>query len=109
MSVSLRLRTLPRRAFDRRSPRAPEIDAAEQEQPHHVDEVPVPGRELKAEVMPWGELAGKGAEKTYGEENDADYDMRTVEPGRHEEGRPVDRVFERERRVDILVSLRHDE
>ena len=34
---------------DRRSGRRPDIDADEQEQPHHVDEVPVPGGRLEAE------------------------------------------------------------
>src|SRR3546814_6066530 len=29
----------------------PPVDAAEQEQPHHVDEMPVPGRRLEAEMM----------------------------------------------------------
>src|SRR5947209_12412946 len=36
---------------------APHIDAGEQEQPHHVDEVPIPGGELKAEVLLWREMA----------------------------------------------------
>src|ERR1700674_2007890 len=40
---------------------APDIDADEQEQPHHVDEVPVPGGELKAEVLGRAELTGIGA------------------------------------------------
>ena len=31
--------------------RAPHIDAGEQEQPHNVDEMPIPGAELKAEVL----------------------------------------------------------
>ena len=31
--------------------RGPDIDADEQEQPHHVDEVPVPGGELEAEML----------------------------------------------------------
>src|SRR2546430_4044297 len=29
----------------------PDVDADEQEQPHHVDEVPVPGGEFEAEVL----------------------------------------------------------
>ena len=32
--------------------RAPDVDAGEQEQPDDVDEVPVPGRRLEAEVRP---------------------------------------------------------
>src|SRR5262245_52663945 len=36
---------------------APHIDTDEQEQPDHVDEVPVPGGELEAEVLFWREVA----------------------------------------------------
>src|SRR5918997_495618 len=36
---------------------APDIDADEQEQPDHVDEVPVPGGELEAEMLGGRELA----------------------------------------------------
>jgi hypothetical protein len=33
------------------APRPPDVDGGEQEQPDHVDEVPVPGGEFKAEVL----------------------------------------------------------
>ena len=36
----------------------PDIDAGEQEQPHHVDEMPVPGGEFEAEVLGRREVAG---------------------------------------------------
>ena len=36
---------------------APPVDADEEEQPHHVDEVPVPGRRLEAEMMVGREMA----------------------------------------------------
>src|SRR5437660_1205765 len=42
--------------------RAPDVDAGEQEQPDHVDEVPIPGGELEAEVLGRGELAKIGAD-----------------------------------------------
>src|SRR5437763_6703646 len=48
---------------------APHVDAAEQEQPHHVDKVPVPRGELKAEVLGRLELAGHGAEQAHGQED----------------------------------------
>ena len=38
-------------AAGRRAAPAPDVDAGEQEQPHHVDEVPVPGGELEAEML----------------------------------------------------------
>ena len=37
----------------RRGAVAPDIDADEQEQPHHVDEMPVPGGEFEAEMLLW--------------------------------------------------------
>ena len=40
---------------------APHVDRGEQEQPHDVDEVPVPGRELEAEVLGRREVAEVGA------------------------------------------------
>src|SRR6516164_4814362 len=45
--------------------RAPHIDAGEQEQPHHVDEVPVPGRELEAEMLVGLEVARVGPDQAH--------------------------------------------
>ena len=73
-------------------PCAPDIDAGEQEQPHHVDEVPVPGRRLEAEMAGGRELAGDGADQAHRQEDGADDDMEAVEARRHEEGRAVDGV-----------------
>ena len=94
-----------RRALDRRAPRAPDIDAAEQEQPDDVDEVPVPCGELEAEVLLRRELAGVGAHEADEKENRADDHMRAMEAGRHEERRAVDRIGERERRVRVFPGL----
>src|SRR5437867_878195 len=41
--------------------RAPHIDAGKQEQPHHVDEMPVPGAELEAEMLRRREVPEIGA------------------------------------------------
>ena len=38
-------------------PAAPDVDGGEEEQPHHVDEVPVPGRRLEADMLVRGEVA----------------------------------------------------
>src|SRR5690606_23805372 len=40
---------------------APDVDGDEQEQPHHVNEVPVPRCKLEAEMMLRREVAGIGA------------------------------------------------
>src|SRR6202043_1546670 len=42
---------------------SPHVDAGEQEQPHDVDEVPVPGGELEAEVVLGCELAVEDADQ----------------------------------------------
>ena len=41
----------PASAVDRRAPAAPDVDRHEQEQPDDVDEVPVPGGRLEAEML----------------------------------------------------------
>src|SRR6185295_5292172 len=89
----------------RRAPAAPDVDAQEQEQPHHVDEMPVPGGRLEAEMLLRGEMPLVGADQADGEEDGADDDMEAVEAGRHEEGRGIDIVFEAKRRVAVLIGL----
>src|SRR4051794_35172907 len=78
---------------------SPDIDAEEQEQPDHVDEMPVPGGELETEMLGRREVAGIGAEQAHQQEDGADQHMETVEAGRHEEGRAVDVAAEGEGRV----------
>src|SRR5687768_1252907 len=87
------------------APRAPDIDAGEQEQPDHVDEVPIPGGELEAEMLGRRELALVGADQAHGEKDGADYHMRAVETGRHEKGGAVDVAFEGEGGVAVLIRL----
>src|SRR5689334_8711006 len=94
-----------RRLFERRAPGSPDVDAGEKEQPNHVDEMPIPGGELKPDVVSGREGPPIRAQETYKEENHADDDMRAVKAGRHEERRAVDRVLKAERRVDVLVGL----
>src|SRR5574337_2014169 len=108
--VRLRIARLPpRQTLDRRSPGTPNVDAAEQEQPHDVDKVPIPGRKLEADVMAGRELPQERPDQANGQEDHADDNVCAVEAGRHEKGRAVDGILERERRVDVLVSLREHE
>ena len=88
-----------------RQPGAPHIYAGEQEQPHHVDEMPVPGGEFEAEVLGGREVAVDGAEQADDQEDRADDHMRAVEAGRHEEGGAVDIAAVVERGVRIFVGL----
>src|SRR5690606_29445921 len=90
---------------DRRAPAAPDVDGEEEEEPDDVNEVPVPGGRLEAEMLLRREVAAHGADEADDQENRADQNVETVEPGRHEEGRAVDRILEGEGRMRILVGL----
>ena len=50
----------------------PDIDADEKEQPHHVDEMPVPGGEFEAEMLGGCEVPGIGAEQADRQKDGAD-------------------------------------
>src|SRR5215472_1793940 len=84
---------------------APDVDAGEEEQPDHVDEVPVPGGELESEMLARLELSEERPQQTHGQKDRPDDHVRAMEPGRHKEGRAVDVAFEGEMRVAVLVSL----
>src|SRR3984893_4788075 len=84
---------------------APDVDAGEQEQPHHVDEMPVPGAELEAEMLRRRELAGYGAEQADDQEGRADDDMGAMEAGRHEERGAIHVAGKVERGVGIFPGL----
>src|SRR5580704_10425596 len=88
-----------------RAPHAPPVDADEQEKPDHIDEMPVPRRRLEAEMVGRGEIAAIGAPQADRQEGRADDHVKTVEPGRHKEGRRVDAAAEGERRMRIFVGL----
>src|SRR6185312_2328738 len=83
----------------------PDVNADEQEEPHHVDEMPVPGGEFETEMLRRREVAGVSAEQTHQQEDGADQHMEAVEACRHEEGRAIDVAGEAERRVMIFVGL----
>src|SRR5215475_4387127 len=83
----------------------PDVDADEQEQPDHVDEVPVPGGKFEAEMLLRREVTSIGAEQADQQEDGADQHMEAVEAGRHEEGCAVDVAGEAERGVSILIGL----
>src|SRR3546814_17768694 len=77
----------------------------EQEQPDDVDEVPVPGGGLEAEMLFGGEVPLHRAEQADRQEDRSDDDVEAVEAGRHVEGGGVDAVLEAERRLVILQRL----
>src|SRR3989304_8691946 len=84
---------------------SPHIDAGEQEQPHHVDEVPVPGGSLEAEMLLRREVAAHRPDQAYRQEDGADNDVEAMEARGHEEGRAVDVVGEAEAGMHVLIGL----
>src|SRR4029078_1670482 len=84
---------------------APHIDAGEQEQPDHVDEMPVPSGGLEAEMMLHGERATDSTDQTHREEDGADDNVKAVEARRHEEGRAVDVMREAEAGMSVFIGL----
>src|SRR5689334_22807749 len=89
--------------------RAPHIDAGEEEQPDDVDEMPVPGGSLKAEMLLGAEMTAERAEQADDQEQRSDDDMEAVEARRHEEGRAIDVAaivaVEGKGRVRIFIGL----
>src|SRR6516165_11241151 len=85
--------------------RPPDIYAGEQEQPDHVNKVPVPRGELEAEVLFWSEMAEIGADQADDQECRADDHVRAVKSRRHEEGRAIDIAAEIEAGMAVLVGL----
>src|SRR5260370_15517730 len=61
----------------------PDIDTDEQEQPDHVDEMPVPGGEFEAEMLGRAEMPGIGADQADDQEDGADQHIEALEAGRH--------------------------
>src|SRR4051812_39392254 len=89
----------------RRAPAAPDVDRREQEQPDYVDEMPIPGGSLEAEMLTRREVALVRTDEADGQKDRPDDDMEAVKARRHEEGRAVDAAFEGERRVGVLPGL----
>src|SRR5215471_19296036 len=88
-----------------RGARSPYIYAGEQEKPHDVNKVPVPGGEFKPQMLLGRELSGHGAHQAHDQENRPDDDMGAVESGRHEESGAVDMARIMKRGVHVFVSL----
>ena len=61
------------------------IDEGKQEQPNHVNEVPVPCCRFETEMLLRAHLTGRHAKQAYQQEDGADDDVCPVEAGRHEE------------------------
>jgi hypothetical protein len=84
-------------AVDRRAPAAPNVDRSEQEQPHHIDKVPIPSGGFKTEMLLGCEMPFICADQAYDQEDCPHKDVEAVETRRHVEGRAIVQPCERER------------
>ena len=66
---------------------APDVDGEEQEQPYHINKVPVPSRRLKTNVAFWGEIPSDRTDQADSKKDRTNDDVHTVETCGHEEGR----------------------
>ena len=61
------------------------VDEGKQEQPDHINEVPIPSRKLEPEVLLGCQITRVHTQQTDRQEDRSDYDVRTMEAGRHGE------------------------
>src|SRR5579863_2314558 len=89
---------------------APPVDAGEQEQPDHIDEVPVPGSRLEPEMPFRRELPGSRSEPAHDQEDGPDHHVEAMKAGGQEEGGRIDATAdELEWRVGVLDRLAQGE
>ena len=62
---------------------ASNINAGKEEQPNHVDEVPIPSCGLKSEVLLGLEMSRIGPEEAHRQEDSAHQHMEAVKASRH--------------------------
>jgi len=97
------------RAAAARSAAAPPIDPDKQEQPHHIDEMPVPRRRFEADMLIGLEMTADRTPQANGEEYRTNGHMKAVESGRHVECRGIDAVAEAEGCGGIFIALNEEE
>lgn len=61
-----------------------------QEQPDHVDKIPIPGGEFETSMLLARKMPGERASEENSEENCSNNDVKPMEAGRHEKGCAVD-------------------
>lgn len=83
----------------------PDVNRQEQEQPDNVNEVPIPGGSLEAEMMLRCKIPSKRAHQAHEQEDRADDNVETVETGRHEKHRAVNVAREAESGMTVFIGL----
>ena len=81
------------------------IDEAEQEQPNHINEMPIPGSRFQAEMVVRFEMALGGADQANQQKQGADQYMQTVKACCHEECGTIDPGGKGKGRVGVFIGL----
>ena len=83
-----------------------DVDGRVDDDPHHVDEVPVDPADLDAVMVLRGEVPAEGADRHEEQDRQADEDVRAVQAGEAEEDRRERAVVRGEADARVLESLR---
>src|SRR5437773_894112 len=89
--------------------RSEDVDRRVDDDPHHVDEVPVDPGDLDAEVRLRRVVAAIGPDGRRQEQRQADEDVRSVQSGQAVEDRPERVRVKREAEARVLADLRQQE
>lgn len=69
---------------------APYIDGSKEEEPHHINKVPVPSSRFEAEVLFYCHVAFVGADQANQQEDGSNEYVEAMKACRHKEGGAVD-------------------
>src|SRR5215472_1299578 len=86
-------------------PNSEDVDRREDDDPHHVDEVPVDPADLDAVMVLGREVPSEGADRHEGEDRQPDEDVAAVEAGEAEEDGGERAVARVEADAHVLVQL----
>ena len=84
---------------------APDVDAGEEEEPDHINKVPVPSCGFKSDMSFGCEVPCLKAEEANREEDRTDHNVEAMEACRHEEVCTVDVSSKTEGSVAVFVGL----
>src|SRR5205809_7916714 len=87
-------------------PKSEDVDRREDDDPHHVDEVPVDPADLDAVMMLGGEVPAEGADRHEGQDREADEHMAAVQAREAEEDCGEGAVRRVEAGSHVIVELR---
>src|SRR2546421_3792019 len=98
-----------RSGFSTAGPRLEDVDRAVDDDPHHVDEVPVDAGHLDAAVLLRAVVPAEGPHRDHREQREPDEHVRAVQSREPVEDRTLRAVVRREPDVGVLVDLDEQE